>query len=315
MNDILKLYFTLRVKRLWRMIKELGFVAIPATLLLLFLSAYMISGLIASPIYYSVALYTLLLPGLHFVRGDAAFLYALFGVKQTQLLFTIEYALLSIPFLCFFLFRGELWATAILLLPLPMVYAIPSGGFSLRLPTFPCLTSGSYEYHRAGRLSIPLFLLLMAGGAIGAYIGNRNLVVVVSLIAATVMSMLLMREWHVEYLFHYKSALRFLWLKLLFALRNTCIIFLPFMVCLLLVDSRFGALYYLGASLLLFQVEMLCLLSGRANGGNDIISAFAFMVLNAIFFASLIVPLVMPFSIVTSVVLAYYAYSAIKKFK
>ena len=133
-----------------------------------------------------------------------------------------------------------------------------------------------------------LFLPLIAGGAIGAYIGNRNLVVVVSMIATSVISLLLMRELYVEYLFYYKSALRFLKLKLLFALKNAFVIFLPFILCLILVDFNlpqlfFGASYYLSASLLLFQVEMLCFVSGGTNSGNDIISMLAYMVLIAIF--------------------------------
>ena len=201
-----------------------------------------------------------------------------------------------------------------------IAWYVPCGGFSLRLPTFPCLASGSYEYHRTGRLTMPLFLPLMAGGAIGAYIGNRNLVVAVCVIAASVISMLLMREWHVEYLFNYKSASRFLKLKLLFALRNACVIFLPIIICLILVDLSLpqlllGALYYLGASLLLFQVEMLCFVSGGTNSGNDIISVIVYMVLNAIFCVSLIVPQAMPFSMIVSGVMAYYAYSEIKKYK
>ena len=220
----------------------------------------------------------------------------------------------------FFLHRDELWAVAIVLLPFMIAWYVPCGGFSLRLPTFPCLASGSYEYHRTGRLTMPLFLPLMAGGAIGAYIGNRNLVVAVCVIAASVISMLLMREWHVEYLFNYKSASRFLKLKLLFALRNACVIFLPIIICLILVDLSLpqlllGALYYLGASLLLFQVEMLCFVSGGTNSGNDIISVIVYMVLNAIFCVSLIVPQAMPFSMIVSGVMAYYAYSEIKKYK
>jgi hypothetical protein len=76
-----------------------------------------------------------------------------------------------------------------------------------------------------------------------------------------------------------------------------------------------GALYYLGASLLLFQVEMLCFVSGGTNSGNDIISVIVYMVLNAIFCVSLIVPQAMPFSMIVSGVMAYYAYSEIKKYK
>ena len=165
-----------------------------------------------------------------------------------------------------------------------------------------------------------LLLPLMAGGAIGVYVGNRNLVVVAYMIAVSVFSMLLMREWHVEYLFNYRSAARFLKLKLLYALRNVCVIFLPFIVCLIIVDSclpqlLLAASYYLCASLLLFQVEMLCVVSGGTNSGDDILQVIAFMVLNAIFFVSLIVPQAMPFSIIASGVLAFQAYSIVRKYK
>ena len=320
MHDVLKLYFGLRAKCLWRMIKELGLMVIPALLLFSLLGTLMVLGLVYAPIYYSVLFYSFLLLACHFMRGDSTFLYSVFGVKRTKMLFSVEYMLLLFPFLCFFLHRDELWAVAIVLLPFMIAWYVPCGGFSLRLPTFPWLASGSYEYHRTGRLTMPLFLPLMAGGAIGAYIGNRNLVVAVCVIAASVISMLLMREWHVEYLFNYKSASRFLKLKLLFALRNACVIFLPIIICLILVDLSLpqlllGALYYLGASLLLFQVEMLCFVSGGTNSGNDIISVIVYMVLNAIFCVSLIVPQAMPFSMIVSGVMAYYAYSEIKKYK
>jgi len=302
------------------MMKELKLMVIPALLLFLFVGTLIIIKLVSAPIYYSVLLYIVLLLACHSVRGDSAFLYSTFGTGHTKMLFSVEYMLLSIPFICFFLYRDELWPVTVVLLSLMLVCLIPCGGFSLRLPTFPCLASGSYEYHRAGRLAMPLFLPLMAGGAIGAYIGNRNLVVAVCMIAASVISLLLMREWHVEYLFNYKSALRFLKLKLLFALKNAFVIFLPFILCLIFVDLNspqlfLGASYYLSASLLLFQVEMLCLVSGGSNGGNDIISSLVYVFLNAIFYVSLIVPQAMLFSIIISGVLAYYAYSVIKKYK
>jgi hypothetical protein len=302
------------------MIKELKLMVIPAIVLFLFLGTLIVIRLFSVPIYYSVLLYVFLLLARHFMRGDSAFLYSIFGVKHTRILFLIEYMLLSIPFLCFFLQRDELWAVAIVPLSLVLVCLVPCGGLSLCLPTFLCLASGSYEYHRAGRLTMFLLLPLLAGGVIGAYIGNRNLVVGVCMIAASVISMSLMREWHVEYLFNYKSASRFLKLKLLFALRNTCVIFLPFIVCLIHVDFNLpqlflAASYYLSASLLLFQVEMLCFLSGGTNSGNDIISMLAYMVLNAVFYLSLMIPPAMSVSMIISGVLAYYAYSEIKKYE
>lgn len=316
MRDVLKLYFGLRAKCLWRMIKELGLMVIPAVLLFTLLGTSTVLGLAFAPIYYSVLFYEFLLLVCHFMRGDSTFLYSVFGVEHTKMLFLVEYILLSIPFLYFFLQRGEPWAVAIVPFSLVLVCFVPCGGFSLHLPTFPCLASGSYEYHRGGRLAMLPFLPLLVGGTIGTYIGNRNLVVAVCMIAASVISISLIRERHVEYLFNYKSALRFLWLKLLFALKNTCVIFLPFILCLILVDFSLpqlllGASYYLNTSLLLFQVEMLCFVSG---GGNDIISALAYMVLIVIFCVSLIAPQAMLFSMIVSGVLAYYAYSVIKKY-
>ena len=319
MRVVLKLYFELRAKCLWRMIQELRFMIIPAVLFFTLLGTLTVLGLVAAPVYYCVLLYVFLLLVCHFMRSDSAFLYSIFGVRRTKMLFLVEYMLLSIPFLCFFLQRDKPWAVAIVFFPLVLVCFVPCGGFSLRLPAFPCLASGSYEYHRGWRLAMLLYLPLMAGGAIGAYIGNRNLVVAVCMIAASVISLLLMREWHVEYLFNYKSALRFLGLKLLFALKNAFVIFLPFILCLILVDVNLhqlllGVSYYLGASLLLFQVEMLCFVSGGTNGGNDLISALAYMVLIAIFCVSLIVSKAMPFSMIVSGVLAYHAYSVMKKY-
>ncbi|MCR4765105.1 MAG: hypothetical protein K5856_02890 [Bacteroidaceae bacterium] len=302
------------------MMKELGLIVIPALLLFMFLGTLVVLRLVAAPVYFSVLLYVFLLLAYHFNRGDSTFLYSIFGVRHTKMLFLVEYALLSIPFLCLFFYRYEFWAVAIVLLSLVSICFVPHGGLSLRLPTFPFLASGSYEYHRDGRLAIPLFIPLMVAAAMGAYIGNRNLVVTVSMIAASLFSLLLMREWHVEYLFNYKSAARVLQLKLLFALRNVCVVFLPFILCIILVDGSLhqlfmGASYYVGVSLLLFQVEMLFFVNGATHGGNDILSAIAFMVLNAIFYVSLFVPPILFFSIIVAGGLAYYANSVIKKCK
>ena len=320
MRDILRLYWGLRIRCLWRMIKELKLVAVPALLLLLLLGVITWKELATAPVYYSVLVDVTLLLAWHLTRSDSVFLYSIFGERRTKMLFFAEYALLSAPFLCFFLYRGAPWTVAIFLMAVVIVRFLPCGGISLRLPTWPCLASGSYEYHRAARLTLPLLLPLMTAGAIGAYNGNRHLVIGVSLIAVSVFSMLMMREWHMEYLFHYKSAARFLWLKLLFALRNACLIFLPFIVCLLLVDLGWsqllvGASYCLGASLLLFQVEMLCFVSGGTNSDNDLISALMYVVLNVLFCVSALVPQALALSVIVSGVLAYHAYSVIKKYK
>lgn len=320
MYDILRLYGGLRIRCLWRMIRELKLAAIPALLLLMLLGVITWKELGTAPVYYSVLVDVTLLLAWHLTRSDSVFLSSIFCERRTKMLFFAEYTLLSAPFLCFFLYRSAPWAVAIVLLALVIVCFLPCGGISLRLPTCPCLASGSYEYHRAARLTLPLLLPLMAAGAIGAYIGNRHLVIGVSMIAVSVFSMLMMREWHMEYLFHYKSAARFLRLKLLFALRNACIIFLPFIVCLLLVAPSWsqlllGGSYCLGASLLLFQVEMLCFVSGGTNSGNDLISALVYVALNVIFCVSALVPQALVLSVIVSVILAYHAYLVIKKYK
>lgn len=319
MHDALRLYYELKAKRMWRMLKELGFLAVPAILLFGVLGYATVWELASVPIYDSVLLYVFLLMARHLMRDDSAFLYATFGKRHTKLLYLAEYTLLMMPFQCLFLYRNALWAIAIGVLSLAIA-CMPCSSFSLRLPTFPCLAYGSYEYHRGGRLTIPVLVLLAAVGAIGAYIGNCNLVTAVGLIAGSVFSFLLMREWYAEYLFNYKSAFRFIQLKLLFALRNACIVFLPFIVCLILVDVSpsalvLGATYYLSASLLLFQVEMLCLVIGGTNGGNDMMSMMAYIFLNAVFYVSLMVTMVLLLSLIVSSVLAYFAYSEIKKYE
>ena len=319
MHDVLKLYYGLKGKRLWRMLKELRFLAIPAILLLGALGYATVTELASAPVYDSVLLYAFLLMARHLMRDDSAFLYATFGKRHTKLLYLAEYTLMMLPFQCLFIYRNALWAVPIGVIWLAIA-GMPCGGFSLRLPTFPCLAYGSYEYHRGGRLTIPVLVLLMVVGAIGTYIDNRHLVIAVSLIAGTVFSLLLMREWYAEYLFNYTSAFRFVKLKLLFALRNACIVFLPFIVCLILVDVSASALmlsatYYLSTSMLLFQVEMLCLIIGGTNGGNDMMSMMAYIFLNAVFYVSLMVPMALLLSLIVSGVLAYFAYSEIKKYE
>ena len=78
MHDVLKLYFGLRAKCLWRMIKELGLMVIPALLLFSLLGTLMVLGLVYAPIYYSVLFYSFLLLACHFMRGDSTFLYSVF---------------------------------------------------------------------------------------------------------------------------------------------------------------------------------------------------------------------------------------------
>jgi len=107
MHNVLKLYFGLRAKCLWRMIQELKLMVIPALLLFLFVGTLIVIKLVAAPIYFSVLLYIVLLLACHSVRGDSAFLYSTFGTGHTKMLFSVEYMLLSIPFICLFLYRGS----------------------------------------------------------------------------------------------------------------------------------------------------------------------------------------------------------------
>ena len=103
MCNVLKLYFGLKAKRLWRMLKDLGVMVAPVLFLLLLMGILTVIGLASAPIYYSVSLYVFLLPAYHFTRGDSAFLFSVFGKRYTKMLFVVEYMLLSIPFLCIFL--------------------------------------------------------------------------------------------------------------------------------------------------------------------------------------------------------------------
>ena len=96
MHDVLKLYFGLRAKCLWRMMKELRLMVIPALLLLLFVGTLIVIKLISAPIYFSILLYVSLLLACHSMRGDSAFLYSIFGVGHTKLLFLVEYMLLKL---------------------------------------------------------------------------------------------------------------------------------------------------------------------------------------------------------------------------
>ena len=100
MCNVLKLYFGLKAKRLWRMLKDLGVMAAPALFLFLLMGILTVTGLVSAPIYYSVSLYVFLLLAYHFTRGDSAFLFSVFGKRYTKMLFVVEYMLLSIPFRC-----------------------------------------------------------------------------------------------------------------------------------------------------------------------------------------------------------------------
>ena len=162
MYDILRLYGGLRIRCLWRMIRELKLAAISALLLLMLLGVITWKELGTAPVYYSALVDVTLLLAWHLTRSDSVFLCSIFCERRTKMLFFAEYTLLSAPFLCFFLYRSAPWAVAIVLLALVIVCFLPCGGISLRLPTCPCLASGSYEYHRAARLTLPLLLPLMA---------------------------------------------------------------------------------------------------------------------------------------------------------
>ena len=96
MCNVLKLYFGLKAKRLWRMLKDLGVMAAPALFLFLLMGILTVTGLVSAPIYYSVSLYVFLLLAYHFTRGDSAFLFSVFGKRYTKMLFVVEYMLLSI---------------------------------------------------------------------------------------------------------------------------------------------------------------------------------------------------------------------------
>ena len=118
MYDILRLYGGLRIRCLWRMIRELKLAAISALLLLMLLGVITWKELGTAPVYYSVLVDVTLLLAWHLTRSDSVFLCSIFCGRRTKMLFFAEYTLLSAPFLCFFLYRSAPWAVAIVLLSL-----------------------------------------------------------------------------------------------------------------------------------------------------------------------------------------------------
>ena len=84
MYDILRLYGGLRIRCLWRMIRELKLAAVPALLLLMLLGVITWKELGTAPVYYSVLVDVTLLLAWHLTRSDSVFLSSIFCERRTK---------------------------------------------------------------------------------------------------------------------------------------------------------------------------------------------------------------------------------------
>ena len=312
MTELLKIYFSMRLRCVWRTCKSLGVFVTVFMLLALLIISIIIKY---TPTNYIAFLYLVLTISWHINRKDYAFLLSLSTRKHVRVLFLMEYSLYAFPFICLLLAR-ERWWVGIVLLPFAAIIPfIPRKNANFSLPTFPLLAQGSFEYQRAGRMILPLFILLLTVGSIGVYVNNYQLVRVVSIATVAITGMFLCIDTNAYYMFNYKSVNRYLKLRVIFAIRNSLVMLFPFSLCLFAAKPAYSQIflcifYLMNASLLFFQLEMARI---KCNN-NELMYLFAFCGLFFMFIATLFIPITTIASGIVAGILAIWIYSNLKKY-
>lgn len=162
------LYFGLRMKQLWRILRRLGVAVSLLLAAFMFLAIYVLIKTNYSWIMPSVVILCLLC--YHNERKDKGFLSQ--QIKCAPLLFIAEYILISLPFVVIeclrshFAAAGAVMATAVLL---PKLKTIKLKSASVPLPF---LYKGGLEYIRMFRMYGWLYVLLFLVSVIGALHAN-----------------------------------------------------------------------------------------------------------------------------------------------
>ena len=307
---MLNQYIKLRLKTIYRLCKAIGFFAC-AVILTLFVT--LVLALSRNPPYMTALLYAAVIITLHFSRPDATFLQTYFPTSFKRL-YIVDYLTIAVPFIGILLTSKDFPYIGIILLLTFAIPLIPKKQLPFLPPTMPFLSDGSYVYQRAGRLLLPFYAILLLVAAIGAYIGNNNLVIVVNITTAATFGIMLCLKINRQYIFNYVSASHAIKLKCKHAFANTSIIMMPILVCLLLVSPSWLQMgiclsFYINCSMLFLQLEMLRFICPE----QDLSALIAYIVLTCLFVLSAMVPIFTFASLSVTVIMAFRAHSSINK--
>lgn len=301
---MLKIYYSLRLKMVYRICRDLGVV----TLLLLAFLCFVVYGLCCIDAKYWLMAFVVIAFLMLQARGDRMFLESQFG-KRYRWLLVSDTLLLALPFIVFAIINSN-W----LFLPIIIVSAIvlpflPRYSSGLTIPSFPLFQKGNYEFHKFYRWGTIPWIVLLALSVTGLIYGNIRIVeVATGLVCLELMSALTLppdKNW----MLNYRSALHFLRMKTEQIAVGCGMLLLPFLVLLLVGGISWMSVVsvYLAETILLIEVEMLRF----TMADNQLMMIFVFVPLVFVAYFSIGIPYIFILSVMILAWIMFKGYSYI----
>ena len=159
---MLRIYYSLILKRAGRICRELGVVVV----LLLAFVCLMLYGFRCLEARYQVAVFAMIALGVVQARDDRAFLRTMFG-KRYKWLLVSDTLLLALPFVVLMVMSGDWLMSVVCLLIGVGIPFLPkySSGFSI--PGCRLFPKGNYEFQKGMRTFLIPYCILLAVSVIG----------------------------------------------------------------------------------------------------------------------------------------------------
>ena len=306
---MLKLYFSLKLKIIFRIFKAMGIVPSLITFVVFAALLFYMSGV---PAHFILIVYMVFVLSVQQTRKDKTLLQNLFGIKYRFLLIA-ENLLLGTPFY-FVLFLQKSYLQMLLIVVMAIFLPfIPSCNTDFRLPSHPLMQKGSMEYKRSMRLYGAFYLIFIAASFIGICYGNIRITKVAMWLNGIILGFMLLMPVPPTYLYHYASLGHLIKNKAFLTFYNNLILISPFLLLYICYQPSWLHLCncfvaYFSTSLLLLQVNLLRFLFPSDN----ILEGFIYFAFVGVCLLTIAFPLLLLLSLAITLFLVCKDYSILK---
>ena len=302
MNVMLRIYYSLILKRAGRICRELGVVVV----LLLAFVCLMLYGFRCLEARYQVAVFAMIALGVVQARDDRAFLRTMFG-KRYKWLLVSDTLLLALPFVVLMVMSGDWLMSVVCLLIGVGIPFLPkySSGFSI--PSFLLFPKGSYEFQKGMRTFLIPYCILLAVSVIGMIYGNMRIAEVATGFVCVIMVLCLNLPPDRSWILNWCSASHFIKVKSMQIVVCSLVVLLPFLVLFLVGGLSWSVVVsvYFAMAIWLIETEMLRF----TIGDNSFLMLLVLVVLGFIAYFSVGIPYVFILSVMVLAWIVFGGYS------
>ena len=302
MNVMLRIYYSLILKRAGRICRELGVVVV----LLLAFVCLMLYGLRCLEARYQVAVFAMIALGVVQARDDRAFLRTMFG-KRYKWLLVSDTLLLALPFVVLMVMSGDWLMSVVCLLIGVGIPFLPkySSGFSI--PGCRLFPKGNYEFQKGMRTFLIPYCILLAVSVIGMIYGNMRIAEVATGFVCVIMVLCLNLPPDRSWILNWCSASHFIKVKSMQIVVCSLVVLLPFLVLFLVGGLSWSVVVsvYFAMAIWLIETEMLRF----TIGDNSFLMLLVLVVLGFIAYFSVGIPYVFILSVMVLAWIVFGGYS------